>query len=163
MTKFSFPKSLTRLQPVDRDGRPQLEVGRPSRSTDVHSVHAFVHWRSGRLTRSTDRELLLSGKPRSTGSVDRQRDCCLFQRLGRPKPQRSEKWPLAVDRPVDRQFWQTPTASFSSPINLGVWALCWKKILSGLWASFSHFIKRVFSTKLRANTFNQKGSFYQEC
>ena len=42
------------LQPVDRDSRPQLEVGRPSRSTDVHR-RARLDLADGRATDPVDR------------------------------------------------------------------------------------------------------------
>ena len=70
---FQVLKSLFWLLPVDRTGRPSQEsvdrVGRPMCTERAR----HVCWRAGRPTRSTARELLLSGKPRSTGPVDRQR------------------------------------------------------------------------------------------
>ena len=73
------------------DRSTEVEVGRPGRSTDVH--------RRARLCalegRSTARELLLSGKPRSTErSTDIEYVLCSrgsVDRAGRPLPQRSEK------------------------------------------------------------------------
>ena len=158
---FKSLKFSVWLQPVDRPVDRSLKsvdrVGRPT-CTDVH---AFVHWRAGRPRRSTARELVLSGKPRSTErSTDVHRRARQFwQEAGRPtrstvqRALLSGKAPIdrAVDRtestalcilatvdrpvdrwlnglkydrwPVDRQFCQTPTASFSIPINLGVWVL----------------------------------------
>ena len=83
---------------------------------------------------------------RSTDPVDRNwEQCSLFFSVDREvdrRLQRSDSWPLAVDRAVDWQVWQTPTASFFQPINLGVWSLFWYKILETLRASFSYFFQR---------------------
>ena len=142
-TKFSIPKFLFPGFSGRPTGRPSSEVGRPGgrpTCTDVHNQF----WQEGRPTDPVDR-------PESSAlciqtSVDRVVD---WWHNG-----------LKYDRwPVDRQVWQTPTASFWQPIYLGVWPLFFNKILGEFWASFSHFIKRVFSTILRANTSNQKGSF----
>jgi len=77
-------------------------VGRPVRSTDMHRHARQSGWRAGRPTPVDHRELLLSGKPWSTGTVDRQRALLSVpghsHRAGRPRLQRSEIWPLAVDR-----------------------------------------------------------------
>ena len=125
------------LQPVDRDGRTQLEVGRPSWSTDVHSVHARIWQVAGRPTRSTVQKALLSGKAPVDRAVDRTQSTalCILASVDRPVDRwhnglKYDRW--SVDRPVDRQVCQTPTASFFQPINLGVWALFLNKIFSGL-------------------------------
>ena len=103
----------------------------------------------GRPDRSTDRETALC----SSGSVDR---------AGRPKPQRSDFWPLAVDRAVDRQLWQTPTASFSSSIKWGIWGLFWLRFWESFQASFSYPFKR-FSPLVLEQIFSIKRRVYQEC
>ena len=95
MTKFLIPEFLSWLQPVDRDGRPQLEVGRPTRSTDVHSVHASV-WLEGRSTVTVDRpesSALWKAPIDRAGRPDRETALCIqasVDRAGRPVPQRSE-------------------------------------------------------------------------
>ena len=84
-TKFLNPLLvLFWLLPVDRTGRPSLKsVDRVGRPTCTECARQFG-WRAGRPTRSTARELLLSGKPRSTGPVDRQRALLSVSSLGRP-------------------------------------------------------------------------------
>ena len=87
-----LPYSRLTLKSVDRIGRPTC--------TDVH---AFVHWRDGRPTRSTARELLLSGNPGRPYRSTNREFCSLFQfsvdRAVDRRLQRSDFWPLAVDRP----------------------------------------------------------------
>ena len=97
--------------PVDRDGRPSREL------CSLESL--------GRPCWSTGRESALC----SRGSVDR---------ADRPKPQRSDLWPLAVDRP---RSVRPPTASFSSSINWGIWGLFSTRFLVGF--------ELVFPTSLK--------------
>ena len=80
MPSFQSLKSYF-LASAGRPGRStEPGVSRPSRSTNVHRMCTPV-WLEGR---STARELLLSGKPRSTGPVDRQRVLLSVPGLGRP-------------------------------------------------------------------------------
>ena len=120
------------------DGRPQPEVGRPSRSTDVHR-RARPCLAGGPVDRPgrPSRELCSLERPRSTGRSTGRRDLLSVSwprstdRVDRwLNGLKYDRWP--VDRAVDRQACQTPTASFSSPINLGVWALFFTKILGEL-------------------------------
>ena len=119
-------------------GRPdrstELGVGRPCRSTDVHS-RARQLWLEGRSTGSVDRQrLLLSGKPRSTGSVDRQRALLSVPGCGRSS--RSTEAPtvnfLTVGgRPgrstASRESWKnSPTASF-----------CWRLFIPHLYGTLT--------------------------
>jgi len=54
MTKVFVPDFLYWLLSVDRTGRPGIEVGRSSRSTDVHR-RARQSWLEGRSTEPVDR------------------------------------------------------------------------------------------------------------
>ena len=93
-------------------GRParstELEVGGPSRSTDVHKRARQSGWRAGRLGRSTVQRALLSGKAPvdRTGRPDRESALCIQATVDRPvdrwlNGQNSDRW--LVDRAVDRQ------------------------------------------------------------
>ena len=114
---------------VDQAGRPEPRAGRPGGSTDVHrTVHVWQF--SGRVDRAGRPELravlsVLLGRPGgSTGGSNGR----IFDRYG------------STGR-VDRQVWQTPTAIFFWPINLGVLSLFCNKILGELWASFPILLK----------------------
>ena len=104
MTNILIPK-LTCLVSTGRPDRStELEVGRPCRSTDVHRT-CTPGLLEGRSTDPVDRrELLLSGKPWSTGTVNRQRS--LFSVPGHGRPGRSIEAPtvrfLTVGASVDR-------------------------------------------------------------
>ena len=137
------PSFLIWPQPVDRRARtctpvltggPADRPGRPSR--ELCSLE-----RPRPTERSIGQRALLSvswlGRP-----------------TGRPMTQRSEIWPWPVDRAVDRQLCQTPTASFPDSIKGGIWGLFWLRFLETFRASFSYSFQRVFSTKFRANTSN---------
>ena len=76
--KFSIP-----IIPVSGFCRStETGVGRP---TCTERTRQFG-WRAGRPTRSTARELLLSGKPRLTGRSTGRELCSLFPGHGRPGP-----------------------------------------------------------------------------
>ena len=70
------------------------EIGRPARSTDVHSVHALTWQMAGRPTRSTVQRALLSGNAPADRAVDRTESMlsvsCLGRPAGRPMAQRYE-------------------------------------------------------------------------
>jgi len=96
------------------------EVGRPVRSTDVHSLFG---WRAGRLTRSTARDLCSLDLAPVDWAVDRQRASALCIQASADRAvdlwhngQKSDRWP--IDRAVDRQqsflLSCTPTAIFLS-------------------------------------------------
>ena len=89
--KFSSPEIPVLASACRPDQSTELEVGRPTRSNDVHKRARQFGWRAGRPTRSTARELMLSGKPRSTGPVDRQR--ALLSVPGHGRPGRSTEAP----------------------------------------------------------------------
>ena len=128
MPSFSIPKSYF-LASAGRPGRStEQRVGRPTRSTDVHRCARQFGWRACRPTRSTARELLLSGKPRSTRPVNRQRALLSVPDLGRPgrstagSTVRNLTVGRSTGRSTDRSSW-LPTASFWSPINWDFWGL----------------------------------------
>ena len=109
-----YPYNLSGLASTGRpDWSTELEVGRPGRSTDVHRT-CTPGLLEGRSTDLVDRrELLLSGKTRSTRPVDRQRT--LFSVPGSGRPGRSTEAPTVRNltigsrlgrstvSPVDRQ------------------------------------------------------------
>ena len=155
----------------DQDFYPLSFLSGFSRSTG----RSIAAW-SRSTERSTDvhrRARLCALEGRSTDPVDRQRASALWKapvdRAGRPAESLTLCSRGSVDRsPNDRisDRWRSTgsfdwpiTASFWSPINWAIWGLFYRRFLVGFWASFSYSIKRVFSTKLRANTSNQKGSF----
>ena len=120
MSKYQvfFSQKCTDLASAGRPDRStELEVGQPSRSTDVHRCARQVCWRAGRPTRSTARELLLSGNPRSTG----RELCYLFQaavdRASRPTEQTSV-FCLACGRPAGRP-WPWNREQSSLPVDRG--------------------------------------------
>jgi len=120
--------------------------------------------RAGRPTRSTVQRALLSGKAPAGRAADRT-ESLLSVSLPRSAGRSTDGttvWNMTVGRSAGRSTDRpdrTPTASFSSPINLGVWALFSRRFLETFRASFSYSFQKFFSTKLRANTSNQKGSF----
>ena len=162
MIKFSFPKICFLASAGRPDWSTELEVGRPSRSADVHRMCTPV-WLEGQSTDPVDRrELLLSGKPRSTG-----RELCSLSSATVDRPvdrslngQNSDRWP--VDRAIDRQANLAPTASFSSSINWGIWGLFSTRFWSGFWDSFSNSFQS-FSHLFREQIFPIKRGVYQEC
>ena len=166
-TKLLIPL-LCFLASAGRPGRSTAAWSRPTVTVDRRAQTCTPVLAGGRSTDPVDRpesSALWKGPGRPSGRPYRE-TCSLYPGLvDRPVDRwhnglKYDRWP--VDRTVDRQAWQTPTASFSD-YKMGHLGAVLIKIFSGVWASFSHFIKRVFSTKLRANTSNQKGRFYQEC
>ena len=132
---ISLNSFLTWLQPVDRAGRLTC--------TDVHASSGR---RAGRPTRSTVQRALLSGKAPG-GRPDRDLLSVSLPRSAGRSTDGTTVWNMTVGRSAGRSTGRpdrTLTASFSSPINLGVWALFFNKIFGDFWASFSYFIKRVF-------------------
>ena len=108
---------LSWLQPVDRTGRPTC--------TDVHASSGR---RASRPTRSTVQRALLSGKApggRAADRTERLALCILARSTVGTNSLKYDRWP--VDRAVDRQAWQTPTASFPYSIKWRIWGLfCWR-------------------------------------
>ena len=113
------------------------------------------------------RELLLSGKPRSTGPVDRQRAL-----LSVPVPRSTGRSTAgstvriltvgrSTGRSTDRPTW-LPTASFSSSINWDFWGLFSTRFRRSFWASFSYSFQWLYPQVLEPIFPNQK-SVYQEC
>ena len=118
-------------------------------------MHASSGWRAGRPTRSTVESFCSLESP---GRPDRESALYIQATVDRwHNGQKSDRWP--VDRAVDRQANLALTASFSSSINWGIWGLFYIRFLVDFRASFSYSFQRFFSTNLRANIFNQKGSF----
>ena len=110
------PSRSTARSTEPRAGRPH---GRP---TCIDRARLAVQW-AGRPTGRPDQRSVLSG----IWAVNRNwEQCSLLFSVDRAvdrRLQRSDFWPLAVDRPVNRQVWQTPTASFWQPIKLRVLSL----------------------------------------
>jgi len=139
---FNPRNSLTWLLPADRTGRQGLKsVDWRAQTCTPVLAGGPVDW-PGRPPESfcslespgqPDGRPVESSALCSRVSVDRPVDRWL-------NGQKSDSWP--VDRAVDRQANLAPTASFSSPINLGVWVLFSPRFLSEFWDSFSNFIKK---------------------
>ena len=105
------PRSTQSRSSAASDVYKRQHVGRPSRSTDVYS-RARQLWLEGR---STAREVLLSGKPRSIGPVDRVRSRST-ESIDRHAQACT---PSLAGGPVDRQrasaIWKAPVDQAGRP------------------------------------------------
>ena len=144
--------------PVDRQRASALWKALVDRQRGLLSVPGCG--RPGRSTEAPTVKFLTVGD-RPVESV-----FSLFQatvdRAGRPRLQRSDFWPLAVDRAgrptAARAADWAVTASFWEPYKLGLsWAVL-DKIFGEFLSQFFLLYWEVFSTYLRANISNQKGS-----
>ena len=129
------------------------EVGRPSRSTDVHG-RARLDWQVvGRPVRSTGPESSALWKVRPTVPVDRQRVHSLLQLLGRPGRSTGgsngrifDRWRStgrstgSSDRLQRLVFWQPINWGSCHCLKLRFWRL--------LEPVFSYSFQRFFSTKI---------------
>ena len=134
-----------------------------------------------RSTESVDRRTQTCTPLCTGGPVDRAgrppESLCSLENPGRPSGRPTEKLFSVPEARSDRcpngqknDRWRStgqstgssvrpPTASFWSPINWAIWGLFWLRFLESFCASFFYSFKRFFSTCVRANISNQKGSF----
>ena len=123
-------------------------------------------WQEGRPTDPVDRpesSALWKGPGRPSGRPDRETYSLYLASVDRPVDRwhnglKYDRWP--IDRAVDRQVCQTPTASFSSPIKWGIWGLFSSRFSSGFFTSFLNSFKR-FSPLVLEPIFPIKRRVYQ--